>query len=170
MSAYVTEDEIDKRARQFREERRLGKNVDPTALENPKKKYRYKYVNENRRRTQHYENNGYEIVKVDKNDPKAVRPRGGRITDEGTIRMGDMILMQTPRDNYIDRAAMAKARGDTMAEAFMEDAKEKINRMARDEGRVKRRGGVVFDDSQEGEERTVSRASGDFPRKRYDSE
>lgn len=158
MSVRITEDEVDKRMRQLRDERRAGRtDRDVTSVDLPAGVHA-KWVNRRSRdgaRVQHFKNHGYEIAKAGK-DGKGITTTAGNITPEGNIINGDQILMVTTKDNVIDRLAKAKLRGIQSEQAFKETRQEEINKLARDAG-IRRP--VAFDDSKQGEERIARRAA-----------
>lgn len=155
MSVKILEDEIDKRVRQMHEERRAGTGTsDPTRLERPRKDRRYKWVNKHSERVDHFASAGYQATPRAKEEGTA--PVIG-VWDEalGAYRRGDTILMETPMDNYVERAAKAKYTAEVREQAGRIQIMEKIDRIARDEGRIRRP--VAFDESEQGAERTGRR-------------
>ncbi len=146
MSIRITEDEVDKRAREIRDMRKLGATIDASSIKGGQKDKRYKWVNRRARdgeRVNHFTDVGYTTVKAAKEG------------EAGNVINGDLVLMETPRDNYLDRLAKNKIRADDAEKAFMGQRKDELNRIARNEGHAK--SDVAFDDSTQGAERIIRR-------------
>lgn len=131
MSVQVTEDEVDKRVREMRDRYQGENGPDPTALRNADPKYRYRGVNKNPRRVEHFKAAGYEVVpKDDKADWQVSH------SEQGAKVLGqDQVLMRIPREKYIDRAAKARLVEERRMRAGIEQTRENINRMYREEVR-----------------------------------
>lgn len=169
MGIEFIEDEADKARRGVREERRevirkhkgrptaneelIERELDPTMLRGPYDELagkRFKWVNRVSRdghRIQYHEGHGYQIVDPDKS---SVKPVIG-VKKDGAYVQGDLVLMETPLENYERRRHKANRKLDNMTGQYREVARENINKIARDEGRVPAHVDVAFDDSTEGE-------------------
>lgn len=162
VAVRVTEDEVDKRMREIADRRRRGETIDATMVRGVPKDKHVKWVNRNfnhGERIQHYENNGFEIVKADRDEKeKGIKPLHGRITETGEIVNGDSILMQTDRDNYVNRLATVRLKNKMAEGASIElgEQMEEMRQVARDEHGV--RGITITNTSTQGAERVVRRA------------
>lgn len=135
MGARVTEDEIDKKMAELREQRKRGAVADATSIKGLGSDQHAHWVNRKFNdgvRIQHFENHGYTVAKAGK-DGKGLRTTIGRVTATNEIVNGDSILMVTDRDNYVERLAKAKLKGRNAEEAFQNQKAEKMRKIARDE-------------------------------------
>ncbi len=149
MGVTITEDEADKRLRGAMETRKevvrrhahdtgaaeelsaRPLEVEPTELRNPDPAKAY-HLTDRRRdgeiiaRKQGY---GYEIT-----DPKGkTKLINGVIKDDAQV-IGDLVLMETPVENYEKRRGMKAEKWRRMSMERMEQSKERINKIARDGG------------------------------------
>lgn len=144
MSIRVTEDEVDKKMREIRERVRRGEpGMDRTALVGADPNKRYRWVTRNPRQQAHRKAQGYQLTK-----PKSgVEAPAGRI-EEGGICLGpDVVLMETSRENYVERLATNKLKQERQERERTEQAREAINKLYRDEMRGKPHKDITFEDS-----------------------
>jgi hypothetical protein len=107
----------------------LSDNLDPTMLKHPDPAKRYKLVNKEPRRMARFEAGGY--VKVPHN-AKTQLP--GRLrTEDGGQTNGDNVLMETPVENFERRLKRISNRQKLMEQANIQETRDNINRIARDE-------------------------------------
>lgn len=160
MGIEVVADEHDRKQHAIRTAKRSGRTdeilaheelrrefaddrLDPTTIKNPEKKYRYKIVYDEGRRTR-FTNDGYEPVPF--NDP-AQLPGAKKI--EGAQEAAGGLLMRTPMENYEKRVRRAKNRQRLLETGHTEEAKDAINRIARDELRSDAHKDVAFSETRE---------------------
>ena len=161
MGILVTEDEADKKIRGAREERqkiaRSGRpdagaelaaremEISRTAIKNPDPKKAYRLVNrDNKGRVGMLKGYGYKITDV---DADAQLVMGEEV--EGAQAHGDLVLMETPLENYERRRNKRYSRMEALSTAQLEASKEKINQMARDSGLIGPHQEAAFDESRE---------------------
>ncbi len=151
MGVTITEDESDKKFRQAKE---LSKEVparhardtgaaeelrmrsaqmDRTRLSNPDKKYAYRLANRTKdgERMALLQGLGYEVVP--ENDKTQLVMSAKK---DGAQIQGDLALMRTPIENYEEGVAMRRARWAHMSGDRIIQAKENMNKIARDGGLV----------------------------------
>lgn len=161
MGLLVTEDEADKKARGMREERqKIAKSGRPdaaqemqaremeisrTAIRNPNPGKAYRLVNRDHKgRVGVLKGYGYKVVPP-KDEAQLVT---AEIVDEAQTH-GDLILMETPIENYERRRAKRLHHAEMLAGQHAEASKEKINKLARDSGLVGPHKEAAFDESRE---------------------
>lgn len=133
--------------------------VDGRAAPDPN--YRYKWVNKKARSVASAQGQGFE--KVDPASVDTIADYG--IVKDGAIQLGegsDLILMRERLETYEGkRAADAEQQRDRI-NGVNEAAKERLNKLARDEGRVAAHRNVVDDMSADGQPVTmrVNQSSG----------
>lgn len=162
MGVHITEDEVDKRARQMRDEavqrRRNGDSAqDITSVSGLGQGVHAKWVNKHAKRVNHFKNEGYEVVKVSKDKESKIKAPGAITTADNELMVGDNILMVTSRDNLVERLARKKVKGEQAENAFQERM-DGINKLARDAGIRKP---IAFDESKQGSERVARRTGPD---------
>jgi hypothetical protein len=167
----VVEDEQDRLVRGMREERReiverankkaksptrqedvydevWERDLDPTAVKDPSKDHVYYWANRTHsegERVQIYEGHGYEVVtKAHKERPVVGVWKEGI----GWCR-GALILMRTTRENYERRQRRRRRRLEILSRAALDDARENINKTARDGGLASPHREAFFDNSKE---------------------
>lgn len=152
MGISVTEDEADKK-RKYERIMQQRQRLDVSTLDNPNPAKRYKWVNNRPRGVARAERLGFE-----KTDPKGETTAVFGVAKDGVITLGpgsDVILMEEPMELY---EAKRQADAETLAaqvKGINEAAKEKLNRIARDEGRARPHQDIVEDISVQGETVTV---------------
>lgn len=159
MGITITADEADKKVEGMRAERKkvaskggsaaleelAARNVelDRTAIHNPDPRYAYRLANrEQKGRIGVLKGLGYETVPP---SDKAQLVVG--IEQDGGQTHGDLVLMRTPVENYERRRARKRALYDMQAGAYIEQAKENIEKIARDGGVARPHTSVTFDES-----------------------
>jgi len=160
MGISVTEDEADKKLRGVMETRKdvvrrhahdtgaaeelSGRlEIEPTELRNPDPAKAY-HLTDRRRDGEiiaRRQGQGYEIT-----DPKGkTKLLNGVVKDDAQI-IGDLVLMETPVENYERRKAMKNEKWKRMSMQRLEQSKEKINQIARDGGLVGRHKNAAVDE------------------------
>ena len=136
MGVEFVKDEADKKRQEIRE---LGTDI--SALHNPDPNKRYRFINKNQQRVARFKAQGYEITSKDSKTKTSVNqpsPEGGQM-------LGDLVLMETSMDNYKRRVQKAAERGAARERLNHEETMDRINKIARDEGRIRKP--VAFDES-----------------------
>lgn len=139
MSIHVTDDEVDRRAREMREKRAVAmKNgdyhlFDKNNVVNPKpgKSYRGAYLGkgDNKgRRIEELKAEGWVIT-----DPKSDTSWPIKMEANGGLVNGDLILMETDRQVHVDSLARGRVKQMDMEGQPLEQTKDTLNRIIRDE-------------------------------------
>ena len=160
MGISVTEDEGDKKIRGALETRKeitrrhardtsaaeeieaRGDEVDICLVKNGDISKAYRLVNRTKdgEHIARRQGAGYEVT-----DPKGkARLVGGVVKDDAQV-MGDLVLMETPVENYERRRSMRRKRAAQMYSDKMDEAKENINKIAREGGVVGRHTDAVIE-------------------------
>jgi hypothetical protein len=161
MGITVTEDEADKKFRGVSEGRKdvvkrhahdadaaqefqaRSLEIEHTALRDPDPAKAY-HLTDRRRDGEiiaRKQGLGYEIT-----DPKGkTKLINGVVKDDAQI-MGDLVLMETPIENYEKRKQMKAEKWARMSMQRMDQAKEKINQIARDGGLISRHKNAAVDE------------------------
>lgn len=117
--------------------------LDMTVLHKPDPHYAYRMANnEKKGRIGQLKGMGYEIVPP---DDKTQAVRG--YEQDGAQTVGTMTLMRTRRENYEKRKADKRLIYEMQTGAYLEKAKENINKAARDGGFVGPNTDIAFDES-----------------------
>lgn len=161
MGIMVTKDEADKKIEGMREERkRIAKSgrsdageemaaremeISRTAIRNPRPDKAYRLVNrEHKGRVGVLKGYGYKMV-----DPDSETQLVTAEVVDGAQTHGDLVLMETPVENYERRRRNRLDKQSSLAGEHAEASREKINQMARDAGLVGPHQEAVFDETRE---------------------
>lgn len=164
MGIEITKDESEKKREEVREKRKQARKsgdfsaavrFDPTVLNDPDPNYRYKFVNVRTERVARHQAAGYEIIPAE--DPASPIVRQATQTKTGGKEYGDMVLMRTPRENYEQRRAKARRKNELWQRKGIDQARERMEKIARDGRLSEAHKSATFDDSKEGEPFTVKR-------------
>jgi hypothetical protein len=145
VSVQVLEDEVDKKAREIRDRMRRGElGADRTEVQGKDPGKHYRWINNRQRGMAARKAQGYDVV-----DPKSkVKAPHGYVRD-GAITLGeDLVLAETSHDKYIERLAMSKVKAERFEVGAVEEAKENINRLYRDEMRGKPHKDITFEEDK----------------------
>lgn len=119
--------------------------LDQTVIHNPDPKYAYRMAsNEKKGRVGQLKGMGYEVVPTDAKE-QAV----SGYEQDGAQTVGSMVLMRTRRENYERRKADKRAIYEMQTGAYLDKAKENINKIARDGGFAKPHEDIAIDESSE---------------------
>lgn len=146
MGITVTADEADRKIQGMRETRKeiarkggaaavqeLSERVlelDRTAIHNPNPRYAYRLANRDHKgRVGVLKGLGYEIV-----PPSSEEQLVTGIEQDGGQTHGDLVLMRTKVENYERRRADKRARLEMTTGAFIQQAKENMEKAGRDSG------------------------------------
>jgi len=120
-----------------------AQELDMTVLHKPDPRYAYRMANnEKKGRIGQLKGMGYEIVPTT-DQTQAVRG----YEQDGAQTVGTMTLMRTKRENYEKRKADKRAIYEMQTGAYIEKAKDNINKAARDGGFVGPNTDIAFDES-----------------------
>jgi hypothetical protein len=121
------------------------RELDQTVLHTPDPKYAYRFgSNEKKGRVGQLKGLGYEVVPLDAKEQAVAG-----YEQDGAQTVGSMILMRTKRENYERRRANSRTIYEMQTGAFMEKAKENMNKAAREGGFVGPNQDIAIDDSSE---------------------
>jgi len=139
MSIQVTEDEVDKRMRQLRDLKKQGASeADISILANADPNKRYRFSNAHSRRVKHFQRQGYKITPPAKKGSKDTKAVFGHDSADGVQELNDdLVLMETSRENYVDRVAKGRLKNEERAQQGVDQARDRINKMYRDEAKGK---------------------------------
>lgn len=145
MALEVGKDELDKRKEGIKAGAIEPTTNDITTILHASKNMRYKWVNNAPSRVARHKGRGYTIVPLAKNDtdPKPL------VDDwrEGAYRLGNMVLMHTTQTLYQKRVCEIDERARRREEGSRQQAKDEIDRIARDAGLSKPHQSVVIDET-----------------------
>lgn len=144
MAIEILEDEADKKRRHERILQQMG-HADTTKLLNPDQGKRYRFANKKSRTFARAQSRGFV-----KTDPNGETQAEYGVVKDGAITLGegtDVILMEEPLELYEAKRAKLSEEYDKRMATANEAAKENINRIARNEGRVPAHTDVTIDRS-----------------------
>lgn len=137
MAAEVVKEEADKQREMYDD---LGADLSQLRMAHPDR--RFKWVNRDIRRTSRHKALGYEYA-----TDKEALPLVAQKDEHGHFIFGDTVLMACPMVRYQHRVARNRRKQELWEGAGREQARENINRIARDEGRVSPHKDIVSDES-----------------------
>ena len=150
MGIQVLEDAIDKKRRELSE---MGvvrqENFSPTKVKSPKPGKVYHAALDDPRRISELKSLGYTISQEEFNV--------GTRKPTGEFLYKDVVLMEIDQDTYVERHARYRASLDTQSESVRLNAREKVNKILRDENKQSSSVDHTFDESSAEEPKTKSK-------------
>lgn len=150
MSIEFVKDERDKRVEQQREQMRgrMGRRrIDRTAMAEMDEAYRAKWINNDQRAINTAKARDFVMVERDKG---IVPKHAVWDSEKSAYVLGDLVLMKEPIEVYEEKRAAIREEGDFQAQQYQNDARETINKAARDAGISRAHEDIVQDDSKQG--------------------
>jgi len=117
----VVKDEVDKRRDEIKV---LGEDI--TVLNNPDPAKRYRYINKDPKRVARFLAAGYTITKKSEGGASPLIDQPGL---NGAQEFGDLVLMETPMENFLARKRRAEAKSAMWERAGIDQARERLNRI-----------------------------------------
>lgn len=132
-------DEVDKKVQELRSQKaravQSGDSAfeyDPLSVRDQDPGYVYKGVNRKPERVERFKSFGYELV------PQVDTAQWNVTTTQkdGAKAHGDLVLMRIPKDKWVERMAKVVHRQSVRDHTFIEERKENIDRIMRNEARA----------------------------------
>jgi hypothetical protein len=143
----VGKDEADKKIEEIKDRMRRGDpGADLTQVLNADRRYRYRGVNKKPERIARAQARGFEHI------PEGSPERWPVDMGGGGKEMGDQILMREPIEVFKAKDAANKDRQKRQSRQKIDEARENINKMARDAGAVGPHQEAAFETGPEGKE------------------